>query len=271
MNSFPLSPRFLATLLAAALLVPAAATATERRFTYTYGSGVLGKGDVELEPWTTFRIGREAFFVRLDHRFEFEMGVTDRVQTAWYLNWHTTTAAAGDALATEFEWSGVSNEWKFKLSDPVADPIGLGLYAEWGAGPREIELEGKLLLDKQAGPLYVAFNLVGEYEVEWEEPGETESEVEIETDLGIGLMPKPSVLIGAEFTTHTEIVPGEGYEHTAFFLGPAVSFAQKKWWAALSVLPQLGAAKSEEHAGDTKLDLHEHERVQARLLLGFHI
>jgi hypothetical protein len=278
MSSLPPKPRpalLAATVLSAALaglvFLPATVSATDRRFTYAYGSGVLEKGGVEIEPWTTVRIGRESHYVRFDERVEFEFGLTDRVQTAWYLNWKALSQGIGDEIVSSFEFVGVSNEWKWKLSDPVADPLGFGLYAEWGAGPTEVELEGKVLIDKQIGPLLIAYNFIGEYEFEFEEPGEIEDEVEIENVLGVAVLPRPFFSIGAEFRTHTEIVPGEGYEHTAFFLGPTVSASGKSAWVAVSVLPQLGAHKAPEHAGDGKLDLHEHERVEGRVLCGFHV
>src|SRR5512133_2041396 len=111
------------------------ANAQDRLFTYTYQSTVLGKGQKELEVWNTFRTGRDDFYARLDHRTEFEIGLGSNFQTAFYLNLTTKTQAAGPDSAKYLETEneiGFSNEWKFKLLDPVAHPVGLALYAEVG-------------------------------------------------------------------------------------------------------------------------------------------
>ena len=107
------------------------AEATDRPFTYTYGSDVLFPGLFELEPWTTVRAGRDNFFVELDHRLEFEFGLTRRLQTAIYLNFSALSFddAVGNQRASEF-LTGISWEWKYKLLDSLADPIGVGLYFE---------------------------------------------------------------------------------------------------------------------------------------------
>src|SRR6478609_9931336 len=92
-------PLLLTALLAtAALGVSAPAGATDRHFTYTYESGVLAPVHVEVEPWTTFRIGREDFYSAIDNRLEFELGLTERLQTSLYFN---TSATAQDVVDVE--------------------------------------------------------------------------------------------------------------------------------------------------------------------------
>ncbi|RME44370.1 MAG: hypothetical protein D6795_18020, partial [Deltaproteobacteria bacterium] len=219
------------------------AEASERRFTYTYGSDVVNAGAVEFEPWTTFRVDRDGFYNRMDHRLEFEVGLTDRLQTAWYFNFKAISQDEGMDRVTEFEWDGVSWEWKFKVLDPVADPIGVGLYFEPGIAPGEAEIEAKLILDKRIGDLYTAFNAVFEHEWAFEEQGETEREIAGEFDLGVTYFVTPAFSAGIEVRNHNEFPSGEGFEHSALFAGPAVSYATSDWWATLTVLPQLPALK----------------------------
>ncbi len=263
-------------LLAAALVVATAlplaqaapATASGRRFTYTYESLVLAPGQLELEPWTTFRGGREELYLRFDERIELEVGVIENVQMAWYLNAKAVTEAAGPALKKELEFTGVSNEWKWKILDPVADPVGLALYGEWTAAPSEAELEAKVIVDKRFGDLIAAVNVVGEVEWELEEPGEVEQELVLEVDAGLAYLITPALGLGLELVDHTDF-GGEGFEHSAVFAGPTISYAGERFWAAVSVLPQvvdlgrLGTAELQ--------DLHHHERISARVLLGFEL
>ncbi len=248
---------------------PAVGRANERHFTYTYESAVLPPGAKELEVWTTPRIGKDSYYVRFDERVEFEVGVTDRVMSAFYLNISNTTAQVGpDARETETEFEGVSSEWKFKLGDPVADALGIGLYGEVTASTDELELEGKLLLDKRIGPLLVAGNLVLEQEWKFEEP-DNESENAIEIDLAAAYTLRPGLTAGIEVRNSNLVVDGE-WEHSALFAGPVLGYATDSWWVALTVLPQLPALKAGE-ANDGSLVLDEHEKLEARLLFSFHI
>lgn len=248
-------------------LAPAAADANERHFTYTYESAVLPAGATELEVWTTSRIGKEDYFVRFDERLEFEVGLTDALQTALYLNWTAVSAdVAPDIRETVTEFTGVSSEWKVKLMDPVADSFGLALYGELTGGPAEAEVEGKLIVDKQVGELLLAGNLV--LENEWEfEAEETESEQVVELALALGYFLRPGLTAGLELRNHNDIHEGE-WEHSALFFGPVLGYATDSWWAALSILPQLPALKKE---GDGSRVLDSHEKVEARLLFSFHI
>src|SRR5262245_23386657 len=114
----------------------------ERKFGYTYQSGVLGKGNKELEIWSTARIGKDIpYYARLDHRMEFEWGITNKLQTAFYLNFTNISMDDGNGMESEFEFEGISSEWKYQVSSPRKDPIGFALYGEIGLNTQEAELE----------------------------------------------------------------------------------------------------------------------------------
>jgi hypothetical protein len=156
--------------------------AQDRIFTYTYESRVLGKSQKEIEIWNTLRAGRDDFYARYDHRTEFELGLGRNFQTAFYLNLTSKTKTVLEDstkhLDTENELS-FSNEWKYKILDPVADPIGLAVYAEVGIGSNEYELEGKLILDKKIKNFTIAGN--GVYELELK-PGYEDNEIDWEQE-----------------------------------------------------------------------------------------
>jgi hypothetical protein len=261
--------RLLVAAAAAAGLFSSPALANERHFTYTYETAVLPTGAKELEIWTTPRIGRDDYFVRFDERMEFEWGLTDRLMSALYLNFSNTTAdVAPEMRETEFEFEGVSSEWKYKISDPVADTLGLGVYGEVTGSTNELELEGKILLDKRIGSMLLAGNLV--LEQEWEfEPEETESEQAVEIDLAGTFMVRPGLSAGLEVRNVNAIHEGE-LEHSALFAGPVLAYATDTWWIALTLLPQLPALKAGD-ANDGSRVLSDHEKLEARLLLSFHL
>lgn len=257
-----------------ALLVPVEARANERHFTYTYESAVLPEGAKELEVWSTARIGKPDYFVRFDERLEFEAGVTDNLMTALYLNLTSIAADVGDERITDTEFAGVSSEWKLKLSDPVADGLGVALYGELTAAPTELEVEAKLILDKQIGNMLLAANLVLANETEFEktpDEEEVEQEQEIEVDLAIAWFLRPGLSAGLEVRNHNEIHGGE-HEHSALFAGPVFGYATDSWWLALTILPQLPAIVDNDDAvDDGPRVLDEHEKLEARLLFSFHM
>lgn len=249
-----------------AVVVAAPAGASERRFTYTYESSVLNAGDRELEPWTTIRFGQADYYARFDERLEFEMGVTDRLQTAWYINFRGRALGAGNQFAESFDFQGVSSEWKYKLMDPVADVLGLALYGELTLAPAELELEAKVIADKRFGPFLAAVNVVGEQE--WGYDGmRVEGEFKLEVNGGFAWLSDFGVALGLELRSTNVVVDG-ALEHAAIFLGPTVSYSTKAWWAALTLQPQLFAP-----AGATvgALDLAEFERLNVRMLFGWHL
>lgn len=242
----------------------------DRVFTYTYQSDVLPSGVKELEYWTTLRSGRNEFYNRIDQRFEFELGLGKKIQTAFYLNLTHVFESVYNGITSSVE-TGFSNEWKFKLSDPVANKIGSGLYAEIGFNGEELELEGKIILDKKFGNNLVAFNGVGEYEMKFEVVnGETESEIETPFELDFAYMHflGSHTGIGLEIRNHNEVAEDEGWESSVWYAGPTFHFNGNNWFINLNVMPQLFNAKRTEGSTE-KLELYAHEKVQARLLLSF--
>ncbi len=265
----------LSTLIGGAIVTcPATANASDRIFSYTYQTAVLNPGDTELEPWTTIRAGRERHYLRFDNRLELEAGVVQNLQTALYLNSRAVNADVVDELGevqrTEsYTFRGVSSEWKYKLSDPVANALGSALYLEGGLGPHEAELELKVLLDKHFGDWIVAVNLVGEFEREWEVRGDAENEIELELDLGIGYRVTEGFAAGLELRQVNELEGGSELESATLFAGPSLSYSGGEWWSVLTFMPQLGAfvGQSDGHFRD----LEHQEQVQVRLLMGFHL
>lgn len=265
----------IATIAVTASLFAGAASANDRHFGYVYESGVLAPGAKELEVYTTVRAGREDYFSAVDHRLSFEVGMAEHLMTAFYLNMRNTSAedpATGEIL-TGFAWKGFSNEWKLKLMDPSADPIGLALYGEITYNTDELELEPKLILDKQVGKWLFAANFIAEFELE-AEPDEMELE-EIAPDITLGASYEISkgFHAGLEVRNHNAFVmaPSGDYEHefSALYAGPVVSYATESWWMTFTLMPQLPALSKAE--GGSILVLDDGEKINARLLFSFHI
>lgn len=255
--------------------------AQDRMFVRTYQSLTLAKGTKDVEVWNTYRAGRQYFYNRLDQRMEFEVGLTDKLQTSVYLNVeHSAEGAHLDTLGGIADTSingiykstlfSVSSEWKLKLSDPVANAIGSAVYAELTIAPSEVEVEGKLILDKKTNKNIFALNLVGEYEVGFDvKKGKTETEKELkaEIDLAYMRMLKPHLGLGLELRNHNIFVESK-MEHSAMFGGPTLFYSSNSFFIILNVLPQWSNLRVNDE-NPKNLDLSEYEKVESRLLIGF--
>lgn len=258
----------------AGVLWSGAVVAGERAFAYTRESRVLPSGASELEPWTTFRLGRQRYFQRLDGRLEFEHGVREDLQLALYWNFSTQTRdvtqdpLTGEvARVSESELTGASLELKYQLTDPSADLVGSALSLETTLGPRESEFEARLIADRRLNELLLAANLSAEYELEPirdERGSELETAFILEPALAAGYRLAQNFSVGLELRAPLAL-SGES-ESATLFGGPVLSWADRRCWATLGVQPQLVAFSG--HSEGSHLDLEQHERVEVRLLLG---
>jgi hypothetical protein len=245
--------------------------AQDRIFTYTYQSTVLNKGQRELEIWNTLRSGREDYYSRFDNRSEFEVGLGGKLQTAFYLNLSSETKTTAETSVKSLENKisvSFSNEWKLKLMDPVANPVGLALYAEYGIGNEEYELEGKVILDKKIRDLTVAANVVYEAEfVPWYSNNLLEWEKENKLDLCLAF--GYAITSGFNLTIENafrNVYAEGGLQHSALFSGIGFSCVKDNFWVNFTVMPQIVSIKGET---TSSLNLNEYEKIQFRLLFSF--
>src|SRR4029079_17485075 len=134
----------------------------------------------------------------------------------------------------------ISSEWKYQLSDPVANAIGSALYLEVLANTNELEFEGRVILDRRVGKWMFAFNAMGEYELEFASEGVL-TETKFEADLGAGYFLNNHLFAGLEVREQTVFTGTSGLETSVLFGGPVLSWASRGYWATLTFLPQLTA------------------------------
>lgn len=245
--------------------------AQDRVFTYTYQSTVLNKEQREIEIWNTLESGRDDFYRRLRHRIEYEIGLGGNIQTAFYLNLSQRSFfdKDGQDLVNEPVSLGFSNEWKWKLLDPVANVLGLALYGEFTLEPHETEIEGKIILDKQTGPFLHVINLVVERGWEKESSGngvKSEAFTEGVLHYALAYRLKPGLHLGVESLIRNEWVPEK--EYTNLFAGPCFSYANQSFWINGTFLPQLTSLYSIDEKSNG-LDLQHHSKFEARVIFSF--
>jgi hypothetical protein len=248
-------------------------SADERRFTYVYEPETLPEGALEFENWVTLRsqrtknVGKDNFN-RWDLRQELEYGVTDRYTLALYLNERSDSyrIPSSGTDYSKFSWKGVSIENRYNVLNPATYPVGLTLYLEGRYSGEEAEIEEKIILGQRHGLWKWALNL--EHETEWEHNlHDIEAKGSVSFGFSRDLGKRWS--LGIELLSETIFPEYEKATSSALFLGPAISYHQEKWWATLTVLPQIYGWNNDGNPdGNRHLDLVEHERINVRLIIG---
>lgn len=245
--------------------------AQDRIFTYAYQSTVLNKGQRELEVWNTLRLGKQDYFSRLDNRTEFEIGLGGNLQTSFYLNLTTATKTIieGTQKSTENENEiSFSNEWKLKLMDPVANPVGLALYAEYGIGSSEYDLEGKLIIDKRMNNLTIAGNATFEAEfipvytnneINWDKENKADYNLAFGYAIGHGFHL-------TQENNFKNVYMEKGLAHSAIYSGLGFAYIHDNFWVNFTAMPQVKSFKGETNSS---LNLEEFEKIQLRLLFSY--
>lgn len=262
---------FLAGLIASGASL-SSSHATDRLFTYTYEPETMPAGGMEFEQWITSRSGRTASvgedkYSRWDFREELEYGVTDNYTVSLYLN--SKSESYVDSLGADyskFSFEGISIENKLLVMNPAEKAVGLSLYLEPSYSGEEAELEEKIILGQRFGDWKWALNL--SHATEWEDHF-TETVGEFEASFGLAYKFKSGLALGLEARIKAETIEYKDWESAAAYVGPAVSYRTEKWWAALSVTPQVWGKNYDGNPdGNTHLDLAHNERLQVRLIIG---
>lgn len=245
---------FGSTLLAS--LFATTAFAGEGSFGWIYTLDLQPKGTAEFEQrlqYNTDQAGGKYNFWQ--GRTEIEYGVTDNFQIAGYLNTSYTNARRNYPATAEFpngetggwgvaypgdgnysKWrvEGASIEAIYRLTNPVIDPIGIGLYGEITKGSTKDELETRLLLQSNFldDRLIVAANLVAAIEKVKFVQGEVGPETMFDVLFGASYRFASKWTAGMEARYHNDFY---GYQYNkqtqrAWFFGPNLHYAAKDWW-----------------------------------------
>ena len=245
--------------------------AQDRYFGRTYTSNVLSKGGIDLELWHTSRFGHSnQFFHAMDQRIELEVGLGKDLQTAFYFNHFQQSYSDSTGNIIHKTEAGFSNEWKWQIDKPTSK-MNVALYGELGVKGDEIEFESKLILDRTFGKNLVAFNLVSELEYEFKRLNNKNrlqlAQTPVEFDLAFMHFFKPQLGLGLEGVNHNDIVKGK-INNSILYAGPTLTYRGGTWFVIANYLPQL-VNLHKTPVSPFKRDLDNHERAEARILLGF--
>jgi hypothetical protein len=232
-------------LLALLILSAASGSAGVRRFTYVYEAPTSAPGGLDIESWVTWRTHTpdDHAFDEVDFRHEFEFGITDRLQLAIYVaDWNYRDGNSVES--TGFEYSDSALEVIYNLTNPVTDPVGLSLYQEIKAGDRLVELESKIIAQKNFGPLILAYNAT--LEAVWEGEELAESEGEVQQALGASYELSPRFSVGLELLHELVFLEWSGDKQASnFFVGPNVSVRSGRIFVTMTALAQASRTGDE--------------------------
>jgi hypothetical protein len=149
------------------------AGANPRPLPFTYIYETLPRGDAEVELYSDLaptRVtesslgnGGNVWYLNQQFQVEIEYGLTDRLELGLYL-----TLAPQDPIVANQpampEGTGVKQRLRYRFADAGQWPVDLAVYGELTENQSEIELEGKVILQRRVGPLRIAANAWAERE-----------------------------------------------------------------------------------------------------------
>jgi hypothetical protein len=246
------------------------------QFGYLYTTDTLPKHKCELEQWITDREGQaHGYYHGVEMRTEEECGVTNNLQLSLYENYtyigahnnsvdHLTEgidiSPDHDPTKRQSGWhsDGVSSELLWRVLSPYRHRVGLALYVEPDVGPRENGVEVRTIVQKDFldDRMILTSNVWGEIDNEQgtnlgaiassAAPSfEKTKATYLEFDFGGTYRFHRNWSTGLEFRNHNEYAgwsfAAHNQQHTAFFLGPDLSYATQRWSVTFAVLRQLAA------------------------------
>lgn len=246
--------------------------AQDRVFNYTYQSNVLNKGQKELEVSINVLSGKKDYFREIQNRVEYEVGLGSNLQTSFYLNSKQKAffdSASGEIIMNATEIS-VSNEWKYKFSDPLANKIGFAGYAEFTVATDELEIELKAIFDKKIGRTLHAVNIT--FEPEWETTAidgkkATRTALKYDFNYAFSYNINKNWNIGAEAINRNVYIKDDNFTHSALFAGPTLGYNIDKFWINLSFSPQVAGLNNPNHASGLNLD--EFTKIDSRIIFSY--
>ena len=147
----------------------AAAQITPRPLPFTYGYATNGEGSTEVEQYVDLTPvkganaeGHTQWYLASQFQTEFEYGITNHLELGLYV---TFAPKPSDLTAAELtEGTGAKQRLRYRFAEEGEWPLDVALYGELVENDMEIEVEGKIILQKRFGRLLVASNLWAEFE-----------------------------------------------------------------------------------------------------------
>ncbi len=234
-------------LLVFAVLSAAATTpalAGDRLFGFSYGSNTLAEGRTDLEAHATWGAHSkdDHSLHALELRQEVEYGLTNDTQVSVYLDqqYNNEDDGAG-GRDKSFRFSGVDGEIIHTLTTSAEDGLGTAVYGEVEIRDREINLEGKFLMEKQLGADWtLVSNLV--VEKAWTGSHAEESTLELGVSAGASYHIDGHWSVGAEARLERQYAFADSvWDPMETYVGPNVAWHQGRMFAVVTPMFQVSS------------------------------
>lgn len=287
------------------LLGSSSARADEHLWAYARGAETLPKGRWELYFSELFKIGKqEGIYLQTETYPEIEYGITSRWQVAlapifYYHRFESISTgpfadeAGNPRSVNRFSLGGVDVETKYLVLSPYKDVFGLALGFEYEYRQR-YRIDGSKISQHSFVPkfyfqknylddtLITVASLGIEFERRHFDDADNTLEEEISWDgaLGVAYRIAPRWYVGVEgrvqadfleagFNSFNSLNFGDNFQY-GVYVGPSLHYGTERWWATVSVLPQVFGGPERHEPGSTGgFHFEEHEKLHVRLDVGF--
>ncbi len=231
------------------------ARATPHPLPFSYPHVTLPAGHLELEQYVDVvpsRAERELAggtesvpTLRFEMQSEIELGITDSLELGWYFAYQQAASADEPGLTLD----GIKQRLRYRFADAGEWPVNVGAYVEVAELYDEIELEEKVLLSKQLGPVTVVTNLWVEQEYKL---AEKRWEYLYNPTLGASFEASPRVSPGIEYWVHGNFESEEAGEEEGahHYLGPTLLLQTGEYFLSLGAYARLDDFGKAAVAGD---------------------
>jgi hypothetical protein len=247
------------------------AAANPRPLPFCYTAETLPAGAlaieqiVDLTPVPTLdNTGAERTVPRATLTTEFELGLTGNLELGLVIQL-ADDPLPGSEGALRFD--GLKQRLRWRLTDPESFPVGVALYGELAELRNEIEVAGKVIIQRHLGPVRLLTNLWAERE--FQHAGQRQWV--LHPTFGAAYEPSPRLALGLEGWFLQEIPdrdhapPGSDRYNNGplVYLGPTV-FARggEQAWLSLGAYTRLSSFNRPGRLGD------RYGRFWVRLMLG---
>jgi hypothetical protein len=212
----------LVVLLAA---LPAIAHATPKPLPFTYGADTNPKGQGEVEQYIDLvpvnaqnaTTGTTQRVLATELLTEVEYGVSNRVELGLYVT--LAPSVPGFNVPSLIEGNGSKQRVRWRLADQGEWPIDVALYLEVAESNLELELEGKIILEKRFGKLRLLANAWFEEEFYFNGDHDTV----FNPTAGFTIQVTPNVAPGVEYWMRAEVGSATGFNAGPHhYLGPTM-------------------------------------------------
>ncbi|HEY4242988.1 MAG TPA: hypothetical protein VGM88_24400 [Kofleriaceae bacterium] len=260
----------LPVVLAVIASLAAAAHANPRALPFTYTTDTLAPGKVEIEQYADLdpvKAGEGHDYFATEFLTEIEIGIADRLELGLYFTLapHPDSNTYGTVANVPGEGSGLKQRLRYIFADPGAWPIDVGVYGELTEIDNEVELEGKILLQKRFGNLRIAANLSNEYEFYFTK----QRDYVLNPSLGVTYEISPKFHLGIDSWMQGEYPLNPKPATRTFSLGPEIYVGPayminfgRLWWS-------LGAYARVTDTGHDLVAGEPYGKVYFRSMIGY--